>query len=689
MSATPPTPNTSMEGEFLGPYLLLRLLGEGGFARVWAARQTEPLVRDVAVKVLKPGMGSAEVLRRFQVEQETLAQMDHPGIARVLGAGSSGTGMPYIAMELVAGGEPITEHCRKNELSCEARLHLFLQLCSAVEHAHQLGVIHRDLKPGNVLVADGRVKVIDFGIAKAATEERDGTMTFELGTPGYASPEQQRDARDVDIRGDVFSLGVLLQEMLHGLPRSADLTWVVRRCLEPEREDRYPTVDALAGDVRRHLEHRPVLARPSGFIYPATRFIRRHHGPVVAACLALGILATGVVIALQQARDARMLRAQSEALSRVLIASWRGASSDPEKNPTLISMLRQVVATVGAPDFQGRPQARCRVLLEASEAAGQQFDYQLAYEAARHAERLISENPSLGDDLRFQAWMCLGNSILHHESAAKAVPVLRRAWELGVAFAGPGAPATLTAHRTLGGAMVQAKDPAAAKTLRNMLAEGRAHQLPADHVDMLTASLDLASLVFQQGREDEGLRMLEQTLADARVGGAMKRNLVVRILLRRGVLLTQVRRHGEAIPAFEAAEAEARKASPPDTAMVILLRSNRALSYTATERTEEAATLLKEVFEEQVRFYGITKRHARTTALRLASAYVKLQRWAELDRLLYRVLASVGPGLAYPYHAQHVEALAKHYDSTGKTAEATAWRERGEKAAKKGKAGAP
>lgn len=689
MSATQSTPNPLMEGELLGPYRLLRLLGEGGFARVWAARQTEPLVRDVAVKILKPGMGSAEVLRRFQIEQESLAQMDHPGIARVLGAGSVGSGMPYIAMELVAGGLPITEHCQKNDLSLESRLYLFLQLCSAVQHAHQLGVIHRDLKPGNVLVADGKVKVIDFGIAKAATEERDGTMMLELGTPGYVSPEQQRDARDVDIRGDVFSLGVLLQEMLHGLPRRADLTWVVRRCLEPDRDERYPTVDALAADVRRHLEHRPVQARPSGFIYPLARFLRRHRWPVVAACLASSSLVTGAVISLQQAREARILKAQSEALSRVLIASWKGASTNPEKNPTLISMLRQVVATVGAPDFQGRPHARCRVLLEAGEAAGQQFDYQLAYEAARHAERLITENPSLGNELRFQTWMCLGNSILHHEGAAKAVPVLRRAWELGVAFAGPGAPQTLTAQRTLGGAMMQAKDPAAAETLREMLAKARAQKLPADHVDVLTASLDLASLVFQGGREAEGLRMLEQTLADARAGGALKRNLVVRILLRRGVLLTQARRHADAILAFEAAEAEARKTSPPDTAMVILLRSNRALSYVATERTEEAAALLKDVFEEQVRFYGITKRHARTTALRLASAYVKLQRWAELDHLLDRVLASVGPGLPYPYHAQHVEALAKHYETTGKAAEATAWRERGVKAAKKGKPAAP
>lgn len=676
MSSPPPSSKSLSPGDRIGPYELIRLLGEGGFARVWQARQHEPISREVALKILKPGMGSAEVLKRFQIEQESLAQMDHPGIARVLDAGRTDSGQPFFAMELVPEGQPITLYCQQQALKFTERLTLFLRLCSAIQHAHQQGVIHRDLKPGNVLVTHGQVKVIDFGIAKASTPDLALTQSAMLGTSGYMSPEQIHDPQDVDTRSDIYALGVLLQEMIHGLPSARDLVWIIRRCLEQDRARRYPTAAALAEDVQRYLEHRPITARPPSVSYLTAQLVRRHRALTVAILLAVISLASGIGIALHQAKIARTKRQQSEAMTEVLVSSWQSTMTDQRKNPTLITMLRSVKEKVSAKDFAGRPEPRCRVLLEVSEAAGLQFDYQLAYEAARHAETLIREHPSIDRSVRVNALICLGNAIMHHESAAKAIPTLRRAWELSAEVSGPLAATTLTAQRTLGGAMVTSKDPAAAETLRDMLIKGRTQRLPVDHFDMLTANLDLATITFHEGKQDEALKLMQQTLADARSGGAMKRNLIVRILLRQGVLLTNVKRYADSIPAYEEAEVEAKKASIPDTAMVILLRYNRSLSLLGVKKTAEAAELLQAVFEEQVRYYGITKRQPRNTAVHLASAYVELKHWQPLALLLGRVFDSVSPTLHYPFHDKHLTALISHFEQIADTAKANTWRAR-------------
>jgi serine/threonine protein kinase len=213
-------------GTTIGPYRLVEEIGEGGFGVVFRAEQQQPVQRDVALKILKPGMDTRQVVARFQIERQALALMDHPFIAKVFDAGTTGSGRPYFAMELVSG-MPITDHCDRHEMDIRERLQLFVELCEAVQHAHQKGVIHRDIKPGNVLVAlqNGRpaLKVIDFGVAKAINERVTGgctTLTGKLqmlGTPLYMSPEQAELHRlGVDTRTDIYSLGVLLFELLTG-----------------------------------------------------------------------------------------------------------------------------------------------------------------------------------------------------------------------------------------------------------------------------------------------------------------------------------------------------------------------------------------------------------------------------------------------------------------------------------------
>jgi serine/threonine protein kinase len=348
---------TEKPGDQIGRYRLLEKIGEGGCGVVYMAEQSEPLRRRVALKIIKLGMDTKSVIARFEAERQALALMDHPNIAKVLDEGATSTGRPYFVMELVEGIK-ITDYCDQNNLTTRQRLDLFIQVCRAIQHAHQKGVIHRDIKPSNVLVAtqDGVPvpKVIDFGIAKA-TQGRLTDMTvftaFEqfLGTPAYMSPEQaQLGSLDVDTRSDIYSLGVLLYELLTGktpfdskellasgldamrrtiqekepptpstrvkqqvaaqsgsseksalqTPKSGidkDLDWVVMKCLEKDRRRRYETANGLVRDIERHLNNEAVAAGPPSKLYRFQKLVRRNRlsfilGSSVGATMIIGLV---------------------------------------------------------------------------------------------------------------------------------------------------------------------------------------------------------------------------------------------------------------------------------------------------------------------------------------------------------------------------------------------------------------
>jgi WD40 repeat protein len=363
-------PLTEKVGEKIGRYKLLQQIGEGGCGVVYMAEQSEPVRRRVALKVIKLGMDTRSVIARFEAERQALALMDHPNIARVIDAGATETGRPFFVMELVRGIK-ITDYCDQNNLSTAERLRLFIQVCHAVQHAHQKGIIHRDLKPSNILVTvnDGEPvpKVIDFGIAKA-TQGRltDKTLVtaFEqfIGTPAYMSPEQAvMTSLDIDTRSDVYSLGVLLYEILTGqtpfdtqrlmaagldelrrtireqaplrpstrlstmadadLTRVAkarqteparlsslvrgDLDWIAMKCLEKDRTRRYETANGLAKDIERHLNHQPVVARPPSRLYEFQKTVRRHWVGFAAAAGVVLVLALAVLVSAWEAIQAR------------------------------------------------------------------------------------------------------------------------------------------------------------------------------------------------------------------------------------------------------------------------------------------------------------------------------------------------------------------------------------------------
>jgi len=380
--------STEQPGHQIGHYKLLQEIGEGGFGTVWMAEQKEPVRRRVALKIVKLGMDTRAVIARFEAERQALALMDHPNIAKVLDAGATATGRPYFVMELVRGTK-ITDYCDQNRLPTPERLALFIQVCQAVQHAHQKGIIHRDLKPSNILVTlhDGVPvpKVVDFGIAKATAgqELTDKTLftAFEqfMGTPAYMSPEQaEMSGLDVDTRSDIYSLGVLLYELLTGHtpldprelakagrdevrriiretdpPRPStristleaveqttvakrrqaeppklihlvrgDLDWIVMKCLEKDRTRRYNTATSLAEDLRRHLGNEPVVARPPSSFYRLQKLVKRNKlifatlGSIVLALIAgLGLASWGFAKARAEARRAETNAAEAKKAS--------------------------------------------------------------------------------------------------------------------------------------------------------------------------------------------------------------------------------------------------------------------------------------------------------------------------------------------------------------------------------------
>jgi serine/threonine protein kinase/tetratricopeptide (TPR) repeat protein len=398
-------------GDSLGRYTLIRMIGEGGCGVVYLAEQQEPVRRLVALKVIKLGMDTRQVIARFDAERQALAMMDHPDIARVFDAGTTEQGRPYFVMEFV-DGVPITTFCDQHNLSMEARLELFARVCLALQHAHQKGVIHRDLKPSNILVAqhDGipSPKVIDFGIAKATqgrlTEHTllTGVDQF-VGTPAYMSPEQaELRELDIDTRSDVYSLGVLLYELLTGkLPydrksleksgideirrlirevnprrpstcvriltdtdraeiarhRQAtpmqftsalrgDLDWIAMRCLEKDRERRYGSAQELADDIRRHVRDEPVLARPPSTSYRVQKFVARNR----LACASIAAVATalivGTVVSVRQAiratkaeRVAVAARDAAEAAGRAEAVAKTDAERRQEQAEELLAYM--------------------------------------------------------------------------------------------------------------------------------------------------------------------------------------------------------------------------------------------------------------------------------------------------------------------------------------------------------------
>jgi serine/threonine protein kinase/Tfp pilus assembly protein PilF len=492
--------------ERIGPYQILQLLGEGGMGAVYEAEESGPVRRRVAVKVVHARQYSRDVTARFEAERQALALMNHPGIAKVFNAGVTETGEPYFTMELVRG-LPIGEYCDSRRLSIDERILLFIDVCRAVQHAHQKSVVHRDLKPSNVLVTeqDGarQPKIIDFGVAKALgqqlTEHALVTLTgTAIGTAAYMSPEQADTTMDVDTRSDIYSLGVMLYELLVGaLPLepakggihmfiariasrqtdpptpsakvsgepasgavafsrrtnvnrlrrelTGDLDAIAMMAMHPDRSLRYPSAVSLAEDLRRHLDHVPVIARPPSTRDRVAKFIRRHRigvlssAIVIASILSSGVLATvGFVRATRAERIAAQEAAASEQVTAFLTDLF--SVNDPGRSRgdslTARELLSRGAARVSS-ELAGQPLLQARLMQTLGTVHAQLGLYDEARGLFDGALRIRERELGANDTLVAETLRGIGDVARSKGQTALADSTLRRALAIRVAALGP------------------------------------------------------------------------------------------------------------------------------------------------------------------------------------------------------------------------------------------------------------
>jgi serine/threonine protein kinase/tetratricopeptide (TPR) repeat protein len=597
--ATIDQPTAESPGTVIGPYKLLEQIGEGGMGTVWMAQQIDPVKRLVAVKLIKTGMDSRQIIARFEAERQALALMDHANIARVLDAGTTSAGRPYFVMDLVKG-VPITRYCDEHHLTPRQRLELFVPVCQAIQHAHQKGIIHRDLKPSNVLVAlyDGKPvpKVIDFGVAKAAGQSlTDKTLVTGfgalVGTLEYMSPEQAEiNQLDIDTRSDIYALGVLLYELLtgsppfsrkglekagmlemlriireqepskpstklstaEGLPTLAanrgteparlakvvrgELDWIVMKALEKDRARRYETANGFAMDVQRYLADEPVLACPPSAGYRLRKFVRRNKGPVLATVLVALTLVVGIIGTTLGLIEARRQRDAAQAAAVAETKAKETAEVREAETRGVLEFVESRIIAAARPEGQAGGLGWGVTLRRALEAALPLLDQSFHDQPLIEARLRLTLARSFGN---------LGEAKISTDQA-------ERAWAIYTQHRGP------------------------------------------DHPDTLASMLNLAAGYDGLGRHDDALRLREETLAlmkaklgpdDPKTLGAMN-NLALSY--------TVFGRHDEALKLHEEGLALRKAKFGPNHGKTLGSMNNLALSYSHFGRHMDALKLAQE-----------------------------------------------------------------------------------------------
>jgi non-specific serine/threonine protein kinase/serine/threonine-protein kinase len=645
--------SSSAGGEQIGPYRLLRVLGEGGMGQVWLAEQKSPIQRTVALKLIKAGMDTKAVVARFESERQALALMDHPNIAQVYEAGSTPEGRPYFVMEYVPG-LPITEYCDKHRLAMKERLELFMRVCDAVQHAHQKAIIHRDLKPSNILVeqqGDNAVpKIIDFGLAKAMAQRlTENTVYTELGvlvgTPEYMSPEQaDLRTQNVDTRTDVYSLGVILYELLvgalpfdakmlraagleailrmireetppkpstkvrlmgassakpaerrneqpHSLARrlQGELDWIALKALEKDRARRYGTASELAADVQRYLRNEPVVAGPASAMYRMRKYVTRHRFGAAAAAVFAGLL---IAFAVTEAVQLQKIQRERDRANRV---------SD---------FMTQMFRVVDPSEARGNTITAREVLDKASK----EIDTGLARDPELQAELLYT----------------MANVKMNLGLYRQAEEQFRRTVEIR--------------QKTLG----------------------------ANHVETLRATDRIALMLYRQGQYERAVTLERETLEKLRKLYGAENGATLEAMNDYGLFLQASgnREEGERVDR-EAIEVE-RRVLGPEAPLTLTTMSNLAIVLHLTGRYAEAEQTFRTVYETRKQSLGAGAPDTITAGGNLALTIAAQGRLAEaeaLDReMLQQLIRVLGPEHAFTLNVMN--NLADVLISEGKLPEA-------------------
>lgn len=617
----------ALESREIGPFRLLERIGEGAIGEVWMAEQLRPVRRRVAVKILKAGLGTREVLARFELERQALALMTHPNVARIFDAGTLAEGRPWFAMEFMPG-VAITEYCDLHRLDLPARLALFKQVCAGVQHAHLRGVIHRDLKPSNILVADVdgvmQPKIIDFGIAKATTPVADASdphtrVGHVLGTPEYMSPEQaQLSPLDVDARTDIYSLGMLLYELLTGTrpyrvtrdsfdpsiiardirdgevrrpslqvaqedaesvawaaargltPRQlasrlrGDLDWIVLKTLEKDRQRRYSSIGELVADLDRSERNEPVTAGPPSVMYTLGKFVRRHRmAVVVGVSLVVASLAFGAGMAVLAQRAAR----EAEVARRVT-AFTAGLFSQVD------------------PARAGGQELTARQLLDAG------------------VERLESEFDVEREDVQAALLEAAANAYRGLGEYEKAEPLIERAVALrSAASADPSAARALALHSQAALARARGDYPQAEARLRS--AERELQGMPnPDPATQLAIELELAQVLRLRSHLVEAEQLAHQIVARCEQATPVDAACLSQALATLGRIETDRGDLSLAVTHLERALELSRRAFGDTDPRTAYVKEGLGFALVNQGRSAEAEPLLREILEDMRRLYG-------------------------------------------------------------------------------------
>jgi eukaryotic-like serine/threonine-protein kinase len=673
-------------GSKIGRYGLLEVIGEGGFGKVFLAEQQYPILRNVALKIVKPGMDTREVVARFESERQALALMDHANIAQILDGGETASGRPYFVMELVRG-EPITEYCDRKCLPARERLELFVIVCRAVQHAHQKGVIHRDIKPSNVMVAVHEgvpvVKVIDFGVAKAIGQQLTNKTLLTgygkiIGTPSYMSPEQaQMTGLDVDTRSDIYSLGVLLYELLTGttpiessklhhvgvaemqrliqeeeplrpsarvtassttatmvaakrgtspghLARfvSGDLDWIVMKSLEKDRNRRYATALGLCEDIERHLRGEPILARPPSALYRLGKFSRRHRSAMLSlAAVALASI-LGALVAVWQAVEAT--RAKQNALAAA--AAERIARDTAEARETetraVLEFVQNRVLAAARPKGQEGGLGRDVTLRRAVEAS-------LPFVSKSFADQPLIEarlRVTLGDSFRL-----LGDPKIALDQYQKARAIYS-------ARLGPDHPDTLTSMHGVASAWAGLGMYQEAFALRQETLKLRQQKLGPDHPDTLETMSSLAGSYSNLGRYDDALNLDRETLTLRKAKFGADHLQTIHSMSNLALDYSLLGRFAEALQLQEEVLRLVKAKFGPEHADTLTAMLNLANSYSGLHRYADAVALRQETLHLQKSTLGADHPNTLTTMQNLANAYGFMGRYSDALKLHHEAL---------------------------------------------------